>query len=267
MTDLLRCAGLVRRFGALAAVDTVDLQVPVGARHALIGPNGAGKSTLFRLITGGLSVTAGSVWFDGRDVTRMSMHRRARLGIGQTFQHSSLFPSMTAAQNVALAAQRYWGRPWVPVPRRARWADRVDRLLADVGLLDRAGVRVDALSYGECRQLEVALALAANPRLLLLDEPAAGMSSAESARLLELLRTLPGDVTVLFVEHDLDLVFQYATQVTVLHLGKVLMSGTPHEVRQNQRVQEAYLGTGDREGLFLADDVLTREHDDVSPSA
>jgi branched-chain amino acid transport system ATP-binding protein len=262
MRDILRCTGLVRRFGALAAVDTVDLSVPAGARHALIGPNGAGKSTLFRLITGGLPATAGTVRLDGRDVTRMSMHKRARLGIGQTFQHSSLFPSMTAAQNVALAAQRHWGRPWAPVPHRARWVGHVDRLLADVGLHDRAGVCVAALSYGECRQLEVAVALAANPRLLLLDEPAAGMSPAEGARLLELLHTLPGEVTVLFVEHDLDLVFQYATQVTVLHLGKVLMSGTPGQVRQSPQVQEAYLGTRDRDDLFLS-----RERDDVSPGA
>ncbi len=242
---ILRGIGLTRTFGALKAVDGVDLEIPAGGRHALIGPNGAGKSTLFRLITGGLAATAGSVWFDGRDVTRLPEHRRARLGIGQTFQHSSLFGSMTVAQNVSLAAQR--DASWVPVPRRA---PSVDRLLADVGLLDRAGVRADALSYGECRQLEVAVALAASPRLLLLDEPGAGMSPAETAALLRLLQGLPADITIVFVEHDLDLVFQLADRVTVMHLGKILMSGTPDEVRSDPRVQEAYLGTGKREDLF-----------------
>jgi branched-chain amino acid transport system ATP-binding protein len=265
MSEILRCTGLVRRFGALRAVDGVDLSVPAGARYALIGPNGAGKSTLFRLVTGGLRATAGTVWFDGQDLTRLPEQRRARLGIGQTFQHSRLFPALTAAQNVALGAQRRWARPWVPVPRRAAWAARADRLLADVGLTGRADVRADALSYGECRQLEVAVALATDPRLLLLDEPGAGMSPAESARLLRLLHALPAEVTVLFVEHDLDLVFQLATQVTVLHLGRVLMTGTPSEVRESAQVQEAYLGTGKRENLFLTDDA-SPEHDDVSRS-
>jgi len=265
VTELLACRGLVCRFGALRAVDGVDLHVAAGARHALIGPNGAGKTTLFRLITGGLRADAGEIWFDGHDVTRVPMPRRARLGIGQTFQHTSLFGSMTAVQNVALAARRRWGRPWWPLPGSARWSQRVDQLLADVDLADRAGVRADALSYGECRQLEVAVALATDPRLLLLDEPGAGMSPAESARLLALLQQLPNDVTVLFVEHDLDLVFQLATQVTVLHLGRVLMSGTPAEVRDSQPVQEAYLGTDKRESLFLAQDSPTPERDDVSP--
>ncbi|HZM76213.1 MAG TPA: ABC transporter ATP-binding protein [Candidatus Limnocylindrales bacterium] len=236
---LLRCAGLVRLFGALRAVDEVDLEVAAGTRHALIGPNGAGKSTLFRIVTGGLAATSGTVWLDGRDITRLAEHQRARLGIGQTFQHTSLFPSMTAAENVALAAQRLSGRPWWPLPRRRI---PVDRLLADVGMADRAGVTVEALSYGECRRLEVAVALATGPRLLLLDEPAAGMSPAESA---PLLRALPPEVTVLFVEHDLDLVFELATRVTVMHLGRILVSGTPDEVRASPQVQQAYLGSRD----------------------
>jgi branched-chain amino acid transport system ATP-binding protein len=259
---VLACAGLRRDFGALRAVDNVDLSLPAGARHALIGPNGAGKSTLFRLITGGLRARAGRIWLSGREVTRMSEPRRARLGISQTFQHSSLFTSMTAAQNVTLAAQRVHGRPWSPVPaRRTSLGQRVDDLLADVGLADRGGVPVSALSYGECRQLEVAVALATRPRVLLLDEPAAGMSPAESARLVELVGRLPAEVTVLFVEHDLDLVFRLATRVTVLHLGRVLMSGTPEEVRTSPEVQEAYLGTGRREDLFLADPVPATDND------
>ncbi|HEY0478131.1 MAG TPA: ABC transporter ATP-binding protein [Kofleriaceae bacterium] len=255
MTAVLACTGLARTFGALRAVDGVDLALPAGARHALIGPNGAGKSTLFQLLTGGLRPSAGRVCLDGRDVTRMSDARRARLGVGQTFQHSSLFLSMTAADNVALAAERTGGRPWSPVPRRnPALARRVDQLLGDVDLLGRRGVPVSSLSHGECRQLEVAVALATAPRVLLLDEPAAGLSPAETARLAALIQRLPADITLLFVEHDLDLVFRLATRVTVLHLGKVLLSGTPDEVRDSAEVQEAYLGTGRRADLFLPPD-------------
>jgi len=249
---VLACTGLVRTFGALRAVDGVDLALPAGARDALIGPNGAGKSTLFQLLTGGLAPSAGKVWLDGRDVTRLSDARRARLGIGQTFQHSSLFLSMTAADNVALAAERTLGRPWSPVPRRPpALGARVDQLLGDVDLLDRRDTPAAALSHGERRQLEVAVALAPAPRVLLLDEPAAGLSPAETARLVALIQRLPPEITLLFVEHDLDLVFRLATRVTVLHLGKVLVSGTPDEVRDSAEVQEAYLGTGRRADLFL----------------
>jgi branched-chain amino acid transport system ATP-binding protein len=251
---VLACTGLARTFGALRAVDGVDLGLPAGARHALIGPNGAGKSTLFQLLTGGLHPSAGRVWLDGRDVTRMSDARRARLGIGQTFQHSSLFLSMTVAENVTLAAERTLGTPWSPLPRQpSALRRRIEQLLADVDLLDRRGVAVSALSHGECRQLEIALALASAPRILLLDEPAAGMAPAETERLASLIRKLPAEISLLFVEHDLDLVFRLATQVTVLHLGKVLLSGTPEQVQGSAEVQEAYLGTGRRADLFLSD--------------
>src|SRR5437016_1725235 len=231
MSEVLRCVGVRRVFGALRAVDGVDLAVAPGARHALIGPNGAGKSTLLRLIAGGLPVTDGKIWLNEHDVTGKPEARRAELGVGQTFQHSMLFRTLSVADNVALAVQRRRGRPWLPVPHRPAWAARVQDLLALVGLQDRAGQRVEALSYAECRQLEVAVALAAEPRLLLLDEPAAGMSAASTARLLDLLRGLPGDITLVFVEHDLDLVFELATDVTVLHLGRVLMSGPPADVQ------------------------------------
>jgi branched-chain amino acid transport system ATP-binding protein len=250
MNDVLRCVGVRRAFGALHAVDGVDLAVTHGARHALIGPNGAGKSTLLRLIAGGMRVTGGHIWFDGRDVTNTPEARRAQLGIGQTFQHSSLFRTLTAADNVALAVQRRHGRSWLPVPRRPAWAARVNDMLAIVGIEDRAHHPVETLSYAECRQLEVAVALAAEPRVLLLDEPAAGMSAASTAQLLDLLRGLPADITLIFVEHDLDLVFGLATEVTVLHLGRVLMSGTPAAVQASADVQRAYLGTGRRGDLF-----------------
>jgi branched-chain amino acid transport system ATP-binding protein len=254
VSSTLSCAGLHRHFGALRAVDGVDLALPAGARHALIGPNGAGKSTLFRLLAGGLRPTAGRIFLDGGDITRASEARRARLGIGQTFQHSSLFLSMTAGENIRLAVQRLIGRPWWPLPgTRAPVRDRVDELLADVGLDGRGGVPVASLSHGERRQLEVAVALACRPRVLLLDEPAAGLSPAESTRLAELIRGLPGEVALLFVEHDLDLVFRLATRVTVMHLGAVLMSGTPEEVRVSPEVQAAYLGSGRRQDLFIAE--------------
>ncbi|GAA5140051.1 ABC transporter ATP-binding protein [Pseudonocardia adelaidensis] len=273
----LRCTGLGRSFGALKAVDGVDITVEPGARHALIGPNGAGKSTLFKLVTGTMRAHAGTVELAGRDVTRLSEVARCRLGMSQTMQHASLFGSMTAAETVALAAARHEGGRISPLPRRrsavrARAGERArertnvtaparsarpsvartcEELLAEVGLADRRDVPVPALSHGERKQLEVALALACRPLLLLLDEPAAGMSPAESARLLELLAGLPAEITVLFVEHDLDLVFSLADAVTVLHLGRVLLSGTPDEVRASETVREAYLGAGRREELFF----------------
>ncbi|HZG89645.1 MAG TPA: ABC transporter ATP-binding protein [Pseudonocardia sp.] len=249
----LRCTGLSRSFGALKAVDGVDLAVAPGARHALIGPNGAGKSTLFKLVTGTLRADRGTVELAGRDVTRQTEVARCRLGMSQTMQHSSLFASMTATETVALAVQRHdGGRVW-PIPRRRpEIHERAEELLGTVGLAGRGPVGVPALSHGERKQLEVALALACRPSLLLLDEPAAGMSPAESARLVELLGELPVDITLLIVEHDLDLVFSVADAVTVLHLGAVLLSGTPDEVRASEAVREAYLGTGRREELFLS---------------
>jgi branched-chain amino acid transport system ATP-binding protein len=250
MSAVLECVGVRRAFGALRAVDGIHLTVAPGARHALIGPNGAGKSTLLKLIAGGMAVDSGCIKLSGRDITRTSEARRARLGMGQTFQHSSLFPTLTAAENVALAVQRCRGRPWVPVPHRPAWGTRVGDVLARVGLEDRAHHGIDTLSYGECRQLEVAVALAAEPHLLLLDEPAAGMSAKSTARLLELLRELPAEITVIFVEHDLDLAFELATDMTVLHLGRVLMSGRPADVRVSDEVQRAYLRTSRRGDLF-----------------
>jgi branched-chain amino acid transport system ATP-binding protein len=249
----LHCTGLTRSFGALKAVDSVDLVVTPGARHALIGPNGAGKSTLFKLVTGTMRADAGRVELAGRDVTGLSEVKRCRLGMSQTMQHASLFASMTAAETVALAVQRHENGRISLLPRRQpRVVARAEELLSDVGLAGRGGVRVSALSHGERKQLEVALALACRPSLLLLDEPAAGMSPGESTRLVELLRGLPLEITVLFVEHDLDLVFSLADAVTVLHLGRVLLSGTPDDVRASDAVREAYLGTGRREELFLS---------------
>jgi branched-chain amino acid transport system ATP-binding protein len=249
----LTCHGLSKSFGALKAVADVDLTVEPGGRHALIGPNGAGKSTLFRLLTGRMRADSGTVGLGEHDVTRLSEVRRCRLGMSQTLQHASLFASLTAAETVALAVRRHDGSQIVPWPRRQpEVASRSAELLAQAGLADRARQHVPSLSHGERKQLEVALALACSPSVLLLDEPAAGMSPAESARLLTLLASLPAEVTVLFIEHDLDLVFDLADRVTVLHLGRVLLSGSPDEVRASDAVREAYLGTSRREELFTS---------------
>jgi branched-chain amino acid transport system ATP-binding protein len=251
VTVSLSCQGLSRSFGALRAVDGVDLDVAPGSRHALIGPNGAGKSTLMHLVTGSLRASAGSVRLGSADITRMSVVRRARLGISQTMQHANLFATMTTTENVLLAVQRQHGRIG-PLPRRGRRVrERVDELLEQTGLAGRGPVVAGRLSHGERKQLELAVALACEPRLLLLDEPAAGMSPAESERLVALVEELSADVTVLFVEHDLDLVFRIATAVTVLHLGRVLLSGSPEEARASAAVQEAYLGSRRDEPLFV----------------
>ena len=247
----LVCTGVSRSFGALKAVSGVDLTVTPGARHALIGPNGAGKSTFFKLVTGTMRAGAGRIELAGRDVTALSEVRRSRLGMSQTLQHSSLFASMTAAETLELAVQRHDGSRIALFPRRRpELRERAEELLVDTGLAGRADTVVPSLSHGERKQLEVALALACRPSLLLLDEPAAGMSRAERGRLVALLGGLPAEITVLFVEHDLDLVFALADSVTVLHLGQVLASGSPADVRASDAVRAAYLGAGRREELF-----------------
>jgi branched-chain amino acid transport system ATP-binding protein len=251
---LLETRGLTRRYGSLLALDAVSLSVAAGARHAVIGPNGAGKSTLFGLITGALRATAGRVVFDGRDVTRRPDHARARAGMGKTFQHSSLFTSLPVLDNVALATQRVAGRGMAmvrPAGRHPAVRARAMCQLELVGLAGRAAVPAATLSHGERRQLEVALALATSPKLLLLDEPTAGMSAADSARFAELIESLGTAVTVLIIEHDLDVVFRLATRVTVLHLGRVLADGTPEEIRADETVRRAYLGDTAPDELFF----------------
>ncbi len=252
MTTLLSLDGVSRHFGALRAVDGVSMMVEAGGRHAVIGPNGAGKTTLFSLVAGTLAVTGGKVMFDGADLTSVAEPSRVRRGIARTFQQSSLFTSMPVLDNVALAVQRAGGgsadvRPW----RRRRAVERALALLGDVGLAGRERRRVSSLSHGERRQLEVAVALACEPRLLMLDEPTAGMSAFESGQFAELIEALPAGITVLLIEHDLDVVFRLARTVTVLHLGQVLADGSADAVRDDPAVQHAYLGTARHEELFL----------------
>jgi len=245
--------GLTRHFGSLRAVDGVSLAVQQGSRHAVIGPNGAGKSTLFAMIAGTLPATAGRVALHGEDVTAMPEHRRAMQGLVRTFQHSSLFLRCTALENVALAVQRQQGTQWSmvrPLRRRRAVLERSHDLLEGIGLADRSEALAGALSHGERRQLEVAVALGTDPSVLLLDEPAAGMSAAETARFKQMVLELPREITVMLVEHDLDLVFGLAEQVTVMHLGQHLLTGTPSEVRASEDVQQAYLGAEDTSDLF-----------------
>ncbi|MCY0931836.1 ABC transporter ATP-binding protein [Streptomyces sp. H27-H1] len=244
--DLLELRQVSRHFGSFRALDDVCLTVRAGARHAIIGPNGAGKSTLFGLISGTLPVTAGSILVDGQDMTRLPVHRRVELGVAATFQHSSLFMRESVLENVLLAVLRRanGGLGGLrKVSARPQVLAQAHALLGQVGLPTRHEVAAAALSHGERRQLEVAVALATDPRLLLLDEPAAGMSPGETARLTELIAALPAEVTVLLIEHDLDMVFELADTVTVLHLGRHLKTGTPGEVRASADVQTAYLGT------------------------
>jgi branched-chain amino acid transport system ATP-binding protein len=252
-TTALELDGLTKHYGSLRAVEDVSLSVQPGTRHAVIGPNGAGKSTLFALIAGTLPATAGRVVLHGQDVTGMAEHARATQGLVRTFQHSSLFLKSTALENVALAVQRQQGTQWSmlrPLRRRAAILDRSHELLTSIGLQDRSGALAGSLSHGERRQLEVAVALGTEPSVLLLDEPAAGMSAAETARFKQMVLDLPREITVMLVEHDLDLVFGLAQAVTVMHLGQHLMTGSPAEVRASDEVQRAYLGAEDTSDLF-----------------
>ena len=256
MTCVLELTDIGRRYGELRAVEEVTLEVEAGSRHALIGPNGAGKSTLFNLISGTVRPTSGRVRFLGTDVTRRSPHRRTRLGIGRTFQHSSLFDDLPARENIAISAQRKLGHAYNAVLPTARLHDvdvRSNELLGLVGLDDLGDEEAGSLSYGHRRQLEVALALATEPRLLLLDEPTAGMSRDEAQRFMAVIGGLPQELTLMIVEHDMDVVFELATMISVLDAGRLIATGPPAEIRTSAVVQEAYLGPGDRmEQLFTS---------------
>ncbi|MHA7060573.1 ABC transporter ATP-binding protein [Azospirillum argentinense] len=244
-TPLLSTDSLVKRFGGLAATDGLSLSVAEGELHALIGPNGAGKTTLIGQLSGELTPDSGTILFDGRDVTRLPVHKRAQRGLARSFQITSIFPSFTALDNVTLAVQAHAGhsfRFWRDAGRDRRLADPARIVLERVGLGARANTRADALAHGEKRQLELAMALATGPRLLLLDEPMAGMGPEDSARMVELLQELKGGVTILLVEHDMDAVFALADRITVLVRGKDLASGTPEQIRNDPAVREAYLG-------------------------
>ena len=240
----LQTRDLVVRYGAVAALSHVSIDIASGERCAVIGPNGAGKTTLFGTIAGTVHAVAGQVLFDGRDVTRMAGWRRAALGLGRTFQRSTLFAELSVAENLALAVRARRGGPWRPWPARGdrevrqEVAERLDR----AGLAPVAGRTAGRIGHGEQRALEIELALARGPRALLLDEPMAGLAGAERQQALERIRALPAGVTLVIVEHDLDAVFAVADRVCVLDHGDLIADGTPAEVRANPRVQEVYLG-------------------------
>jgi ABC-type branched-subunit amino acid transport system ATPase component len=233
---------LRRAFGGVVALDGVSLKIPEGERRAVIGPNGAGKTTLINVLAGEIAPSGGAVRLAGRDITRLRAWQRARLGLAHVYQRTELFSPLTARENVALAvaARRGPYRVFRAPPRSERTA--ADAMLERVGLAGREDAAVRALSHGERRQLEVAVALAQNPRVLLLDEPTAGMSPAETTRITELVAGLDRTLTILIVEHDMDVVFRLADRVTVLHEGRVIADGTAAEVRGDVRVHDVYLG-------------------------
>jgi branched-chain amino acid transport system ATP-binding protein len=241
----LRLARVSKVFGGLRAVDGVSLDVQPGERRALIGPNGAGKTTLFNLIAGALPVTLGSITLFGEDVTRMTAHRRAWRGLARTFQISNLFPTLSVLENCLLAVQALTPARLSmhrPLSGYRALHDRAHATLEAVGLADRAHHTVRQLSHGEQRQLEIGLALAGSPRVLLLDEPTAGLSPAESRHMADLLATLDPAMTVLIIEHDMDIALEIARHVTVLHYGRVIADGTRDEIRAHPTVREIYLG-------------------------
>jgi branched-chain amino acid transport system ATP-binding protein len=241
----LRLEKVSKWFGGLRAVDDVELVVRPGERRALIGPNGAGKTTLFNLIAGVLPASAGRITLFGDDVTRLAEHRRAALGLTRTFQITNLFPSLSVLDNVRLAAQALTRAKFAmlrPLTRFRELEARAREALAAVGLDDRADTTVRHLSHGEQRQLEIALALAGRPRVLLLDEPAAGLSQAEAHMMTALLRGLDPAITLLIIEHDMDIALEVAQHVTVLHYGRVIADGPRDVVKADPTVREIYLG-------------------------
>ena len=245
MSAALRTERLSRSFGGLLANGEISLSLPVGARHALIGPNGAGKTTLINLLTGVLPPTAGEVYLGEERITHLSQHQRVRRGMTRTYQITALFGGLTVLESVVLAVCERKGlasRWYRTVAGCAEEADEAWALLQTLHLEREAGSLTRLLPYGKQRLVEIALALATRPRILLLDEPAAGIPAGESAEVLDVVARLPRDVTVLFIEHDMQLVFRFAERITVLVGGRLLTEGTPAEIAADRRVREVYLG-------------------------
>ena len=241
---------LAHQFGGLRALDDVSLQVATGERLVILGPNGAGKTTLFNLVTGLLRPTAGRIRLFQQDVTALAPYRRARLGLARTFQVTTLFPRLTVLDNVLLAVQGADGARFTlhrPLASFPRIYGQAETLLATWGLADRRDVPAQRLSYGEQRQVELLLALAGSPRVLLLDEPTAGLSPAETASVTAMVRRFPRDLTLLLIEHDMDVALELADRVVVLHQGRVLAEGDRDQIRRDARVAEIYLGEPDAE--------------------
>jgi branched-chain amino acid transport system ATP-binding protein len=244
---ILQTSRLTKRFGGITATHDVSLAVTRGARHALIGPNGAGKTTLINLLTGVLEPTEGRIVLDGEDITRLPAHKRVGRGLVRTFQINQLFGELTPLQSIALTVSQRHGqsaRWWQPLGRDRAVADRCEALLAEFRLADVMNQRTAVLPYGKRRLLEIALAIAGEPRVLLLDEPAAGVPEGERHEIFDSLARLPPDVSVLLIEHDMDLVFNFARQVTVLVNGAVFAEGDVASISSDPRVKAVYLGEG-----------------------
>jgi len=245
---VLTCQNLTKRFGGLEAVKDVTLKVAKGERRAIIGPNGAGKTTFFSLISGLYPVTSGSIHLHGKEITQLLSHRRTYLGLGRTFQITSLFPTQTVIENLVIAAMGLKHLKFSmlkPVSRYRDLYDRAEEILMTVGMAEKTHTVVQNLSHGEQRQVEISLALLSKPQVLLLDEPTAGLSPAESAMMTEVIHNLDPDITILIIEHDMDVALQVAGRITVFHKGRVFEEGETQDIRNNQRVQEIYFGTED----------------------
>jgi len=244
---ILELKNLAKNFGGLKATNNVSFEIRAGDRKAIIGPNGAGKTTLFNLITGIYPVSSGQVMMFGKDVTKWRSHQRTALGMARTFQVTSLFPRLTVIDNVLLAIKGLQPSKFVMWRFMSSYKgayDKAHQLLEQANFMDRRDVEVRNLSHGEQRQLEIMLGLASDPKLLLLDEPAAGLSSGESMEMARFLMKLDPNLAILLIEHDMDVVFDVADEISVLHFGEILETGTPEEIKRSSRVQEIYLGVG-----------------------
>lgn len=245
MPDLLTVENLAKRFGGIVATDDLSIAIPERQLHAVIGPNGAGKTTLIAQLSGQLTPDSGRIQFAGNDITALPMSARSALGLARSFQVTSLFLDLSVLDNVALAVQAHAGHSfhfWRDARRQPDLRNPARAALTRVGLKARENLPASALSHGEHRQLELAMALASKPRMLLLDEPMAGLGPEESARMVEMLRELKKELTILLVEHDMEAVFALADRITVLVYGRVIASGHPEEIRSNSQVRDAYLG-------------------------
>jgi len=247
VSAILETRALCKSFGALTVADNIGFRLEAGARHALIGPNGAGKTTFINMLTGRLAPTSGQVVLGGEDITRLAQSARVKRGLGRTFQINTLFRSLSVLDNVALGiAERRGvaGRMWRPASGYRAVRDEAMAFLESLGIAADADARVLDLPYGKQRLVEIAIALGLKPRVLLLDEPAAGVPKVESELILEVLGRLPADIAILIIEHDMELVFRFAKRITVLVQGQVLVEGTPDEIGADRRVHEVYLGEG-----------------------
>ena len=243
---ILQTANLTKAFGALTAVNDVTLSVELGTLHSIIGPNGAGKTTLFNLLTGTFAPSSGRILFDGQDITGTPAHRIAHLGLARSFQRTNVFPAFSLLDNVwvaAFACSKSWsGLLWRSAEHYPEHAERARRALADVGLSGKSDQLAREISHGEQRQLELAIALAAAPRVLLLDEPAAGLSPEETRKMVALVRALKGRYTIVLIEHKMDIIMSVSDRISVMHFGNLIAEGTPEEIQRNPEVRRAYLG-------------------------